>query len=144
MSKKEKNGTLKFLHKVLNQSMKNGEAQTYEELIAEDSKGITIKLYNKDKNGVEKISIRGSGDKYSMHSVIDGKTSESHMSLNEMLDELKKNKKLKFAAEFLKTQKGNAVLSRLTPSKKGSKKGSKGSKKGSKKAYKKKSKKGSR
>src|SRR5690606_29147815 len=90
--------------------------------------------------------LAGKGDKYVLKSNLNGVKEEKTLTKREMLDELSKNKKLKFAADFLKTQKGGALLRRIvhvmsrTKSKKGSKKGSrKGSKKGSKRKTTKKS-----
>ena len=44
---------LNYLHKVINQSLKDGEVSTYEEVILDGPKGITIKMYSKDKKGVK-------------------------------------------------------------------------------------------
>ena len=120
---------LNYLHKVMNQFIKNDEVTTYEEVIIEGPKGITIKMYSKDKNGIEKIVISGSGDKFNMKIMEGDKKEEKTLNKTELMEELKKNKKLKFAADFTKTQKGGTWLART---KKGSKKGSKGSKKGAK------------
>ena len=122
---------LTFLHKVLNQHMKNGEVTTYEEVIMDGPKGITVKLYSKDKNGVERISINGKDDKFTMRTIDGDKKNEVILDRDGLINELKKNKNLKFAAEFLKTQKGGEWLGRpKRASKKGSKKASrKGSRK---------------
>ena len=130
--------SLTYLHKVLNESLKNGEKTTYEEVIIDGPKGVTIKMFSKDKNGAERISISGSNDKFVMK-VMDGdKTEEKTLSREEVIAEIKKNKKLKFAVdfakEFAKSQKGGAWDWLERPKKRGSKKGSKkGSKRGSKK-----------
>jgi hypothetical protein len=116
----------------MNQSMKDGEVSTYEEIIMDGPKGITVKLFNKDKNSVEKIVISGKDDKFTMRTMDGDKKDEKSLNRDELMNELKKNKKLKFAADFVKTQKGGDWLD-LARSVKGTKRGSKrGSKKGSK------------
>jgi hypothetical protein len=137
---------LTYLHKVMNQSLKDGEVTTYEEEIIDGPKGITVKLYSKSNGVMERIRISGKDDKYVMKVTEGDKTEETHLNKKELMEELKKNKKLKFAADFAKTQKGGSWLNRAGSSKKGSKSSKKGSMKsmGSKKAPKKGSKKGSK
>ena len=130
---------LTYLHKVMNQSLKDGEVTTYEEEIIDGPKGITVKLYSKSGGVIEKIRISGKDDKFIMKVTEGDKTEDTQLNKKELMEELKKNKKLKFAADFAKTQKGGSWLNRAGGSKKGSKsskKGSNGSKKGSKGAKK--------
>lgn len=133
--------SLKFLHKVLNESLKNGVREAYEEQIIEGPRGITIKLFKKDADGVEKILITGKEDNYKMRTQKGDKKDEKELNLKEMLSELKSNKSLKFAAEFAKTQKGGKLFGGKRSSKKTSKTASK---KTSKKVSKKSSKRSSR
>jgi hypothetical protein len=143
---------LTYLHKVLNQHLKDGEVTTHEEVIMDGPKGITVKLYTKDSNGIQKISITGKDDKFVMKTINGDKKDEKHMNKDELIKELTKNKNLKFALDFAKSQKGGKQWLNDTKkesmaygSKKGSKKSTKkGSKKGSRKGSKKNSKKGSR
>ena len=138
---------LKYLHKVLNQSLKDGVAETYEETIIDGPKGVTVKMYKKDASGVERISINGSGEKFVMKTKKGDKEDEKTLTKEELMAELNKNKSLKFAAEFAKTQKGGVVFGGKKSSKKSSKKAvsKKSSKKVvSKKSSKKSSKKGSK
>jgi hypothetical protein len=133
---------LNYLHKVLNQTLKNGVSQTHEEVIIDGSKGITIKLYTKSGDSVERISISGKDDNFTMRVQSGEKKTEKTLTKEELMDELKKNKLLKFAADFAKTQKGGRLLGGRKTSKKVSKKSSKKvSKKGSKKSSKRTSKK---
>lgn len=134
---------LKYLHKVLNQSLKDGVAETYEETIIDGPKGVTVKMYKKDASGVDRISINGSGDKFVMRTKKGDKEDEKTLTKDELMAELNKNKSLKFAAEFAKTQKGGKMFGGKKSSKKAvSKKSSK--KVVSKKSSKKSSKKGSK
>ena len=136
---------LKYLHKVLNQSLKDGVSETYEESIIDGPRGVTIKLYKKDATGVERILIVGTDNKYTMKTKNGDKEDEKTLDKDGLMDEIKKNKSLKFAAEFAKTQKGGKLFTKLFGGKKPSKKSSKsGSKKVSKKTSKKSSKKGSK
>lgn len=126
---------LTYLHKVMNQSLKDGEVTTYEEEIIDGPKGITVKLYSKSNGVIEKIRISGKDDKFIMKVTEGDKTEDTQLTKKELMEELKKNKKLKFAADFAKTQKGGSWLNRPEMTKKGSKSskaGSKGMKKGSK------------
>ena len=119
----------KYLHHVLNKSVKDDDATTYEEMIVEGPKGIMVKLYTKDKNNVEKIVIRGTGNNFEMTTQNGEDKNLKSLSKEEMLDEFKKNKKLKFAAEFIKTQKGGSWLSRSKRKTASGKKRSTGTKK---------------
>jgi hypothetical protein len=141
--------SLKYLHRVVNESLKNGVKETYEEFIIQGEKGVTIKMFKKDADGMERIVISGKEDKYKMKSQKGDKKDEKDLTLKEMLAELKSNKALKFAAEFAKTQKGGKLFGGKKMSKKSSKTASKTaskktSKKSSKKASKKSSKRGSK
>lgn len=97
---------LTYLHKVFNQSLKDGVVTTYEEIIIEGPKGITVKYYSKDGKNEEKITIFGKDDKFKMTIKEGDKKEEKTLTKEELMSELKKNKKLKFAADFTKTQKG--------------------------------------
>jgi hypothetical protein len=97
--------SLKYLHKVLNESLKDGVREAYEETIIEGPRGVTIKMFKKYADGVEKILIVGKEYKYKMKTQKGEKKDEKDLTLKEMLSELKSNKALKFAAEFAKTQK---------------------------------------
>jgi hypothetical protein len=106
-----------------------------EEIVVDGPRGLKINYYMKSGNTVEKIVIFGKDDSFKMKSV-DG---EKTLSKTELLNEIKSNKKLKFASEYAKTQKGGNVMT--GGAKKSSKKSSKkGSKKKSKKVSKKSSK----
>jgi hypothetical protein len=133
---------LTYLHKVLNQTLKNGVSETYEESIIDGPRGVSIKLYKKDANGVERVLISGKDDKFTMKTKKGDKEEEKTLTKDDLLSELSKNKSLKFASEFAKTQKGGKLFGGKKVSKKSSKKVSKkASKKVSKKASKKHSKK---
>ena len=120
---------LKYLHKVLNQTLKNGVSETYEESIIDGPRGVTIKLYKKDTKGVERILITGKDDKFTMKIKKGDKEEEKTLSKDELLSELNTNKSLKFAAEFAKTQKGGKLFGGKKSSKRTSKKVSKKSSK---------------
>ena len=136
--------SLKYLHRVVNESLKNGVKEAYEEFIIQGERGVTIKMFKKDANGMERIVITGNDDKYKIKTQKDDKKDEKDLSLKEMLAELKNNKALKFAAEFAKTQKGGKLFGGKNMSKKSSKTVKTVSKKTSKKASKKASKKSSK
>lgn len=108
MSKSSTN--LTYLHKVMTQTLTDGVVITHEEQIVDGPKGVSIKYFSKDKSGQEKISIYFKNGEYIMKVDMNGEKSEKKLSKSEVLEELKKNKKLKFAADFAKTQKGGAWL----------------------------------
>lgn len=131
-----------YLHKEAKQSIKDGVSSTYEELIIEGPNGIVIKYFSKDDKGDEKIKIVGKDDKFKMTVKEGDKVEEKELTKDELMNELKKNKKLKFAVDFTKTQKGGDWLERpkkrakKASSKKASSKRPSASKKPAKKAKK--------
>ena len=144
-SKKDSKKTptnLNYLYQNTQKSVKDGKVEVMEEMVVDGPRGLKINYYKKSGDKAEKIVIYSKGDGFVMKSA-DG---EKTLSKAELLDELKSNKKLKFAAEFAKTQKGGKVLGMVGGAKKrGSKKASKKtSKKTSKKVPKKASKKPSK
>ena len=83
-------------------------------------------MYSKNGDKVEKITIHGSGDDFVMKVTKDGSQEEKKLTKAELMTELKKNKKLDFAADFAKSQKGGELMrARRRSSKKSSKKTSK-------------------
>lgn len=138
-----KRGKLSYLWNVRQETLVNGEREQLEELIVEGDEGVTIKYFHKNSSGMEKIHIKKQGDNYVMKTQTGDQKDEKTLSKEEFLKELSKNKKLKFASQFAKTQTGSSLL--FGGAKKGSKKGSKkSSKKGSKKSSKKSSKRSKR
>jgi hypothetical protein len=138
---------LTYMFKNSQSEMKNGEMTSYEEEVLNGSKGVTVKMFKKEGSTLEKIKITGKDDKYVMVTIIDGDKKEVSMNKSEFVAEVKKNKKLKFATDFLKTQMGGVSRTKKNSSSKSN--GSKPIKKmnilkrSSKKSSKKASKKGS-
>ena len=138
--------SLNYLHKVLNETLKNGVREAYEETIIDGPKGLTIKMFKKDAKNTTKILITGKNDNFKMRIQEGENKTEKDLSLKDLLSELKSNKALKFAADFAKTQKGGKLLGgSLTGGRRASKKTSKKtSKRTSKRTSKKSSKKTSK
>lgn len=113
---------LNYLHKVLHQSLKDGVVTTYEEIILDGPKGVTIKYFSKSGSEQDKIKIVGKDDKFEITIQEGDKVEKKVLNKEEFIAELKKNKKLKFAADFTKTQKGGAWLERPTKKKQSAKK----------------------
>ena len=129
MSKKDSRGdsgsNLTYLHKHTSTDVKDGKATVTEEYVIHGDKGLMFKYYFKDDKTKQKIIGKQESDGgYLLVTTEGDKTDEKKMSKDELLKVIAKNKDLKFAVDYLKTQKGG---------KKGSRKGSK---KGSKKASK--------
>ena len=140
-SKKDskKSGNLTYLHKVIQQSVKDGKASTLEEIVVDGPKGLSVKYFSKSGDNVDKIVIYGKDDTFKMKINND----EKNLTKSELIDELKSNKKLKFASDYAKTQKGGQ-LQNVKIQEGGAKKASKKNKKSSKKPSKKHSKKSSK
>ncbi len=140
MSSKDSKKTptnLNYLFQNTQKSVKDGKVDVLEEMVVDGPRGLKINFYKKSDNSVEKIVIYGKDDSFKLRTA-DG---EKTLSKTELLDELKSNKKLKFALEFAKSQKGGKINAVCGGSKKSSKKTSKkSSKKSSKKTSKKSSK----
>ena len=95
---------LTYLHEKLEKALENGNVVTYEELIKENSKGILIKFFSKDASKVmKKITITGKNNSFVMKCEMDGKVTTTDLSSSELAAELKKNKDLKFAVNFAKS-----------------------------------------
>ena len=129
---------IKVLYDYRNLSLKNGKKVLDEEYVIEGEKGLKIKYYHKEDEDIEKIVITGSDDKYKMkyYKNKEEVVETEFNSEKELMTEIKKNKKLKFAVEQMK---GGAIKELEGGAKKKSSK--KASKKVSKKASKKSSKK---
>jgi len=135
-----KTGNLTYLHKVLEQSVKDGKSFTHEESVVHGPRGLTIKYYSKKDDDVEKIVIYSKDGSFVMKS----NGGEKTLSKDELIKELDSNKKLKFALAYVKTSKASLSRSIKKASKKTSKRTSKRKSKKSKKSSKRKSKKTSR
>ncbi len=134
-------GNLTYLHKVLEQSVKDGKSFTHEESVIHGPRGLTIKYYSKKDDDVEKIVIYSKDGSFIMKTDKGEKT----LSKDELIKELDSNKKLKFALAYVKTSKASLSRSIKRASKKTSKRGSKKtSKRASKKTSKRTSKKTSK
>ncbi|AYV77977.1 MAG: hypothetical protein Edafosvirus3_55 [Edafosvirus sp.] len=128
-------------------SKSNENRDVTEQKLMETSNGLLIKYYNKEGDKKEKIVIFGKGDKFSMKEMSGDKSKETELTRDQLIEELKKNKKLKFALEYVKAQKGGLKRGsrRNSRARKSSKKTSKrGSRKGSRKGSKRRSRRGSK
>jgi hypothetical protein len=138
---------VKFLHESIKTNVVNGKRSAHEEFLIHGEKGMTIKFFHKDDKKVEKIVITKKPEGgYLMKTIADGKQTEKTIDNKEdLVKELKKNKDLEFAIDYVKGAKDLARAGSKKSSKKHSKKSSKKhSKKSSKKHSKKSSKKHSK
>jgi hypothetical protein len=106
----DKDSQLTYLHKVLNQSLKNGVVSTYEEKIIDGPRGVTILYFRKVGKNEEKIKIIGKDNEFKMTTTIGDNKNDETLSKDDLLKILKKNDNLKFAIDFAKTQKGGMWL----------------------------------
>lgn len=58
--------TVTFIHQIEKVTLKNDVKSIYEERIVDGAKGILIKYYNKNGSNVERITIWGNNDEYTM------------------------------------------------------------------------------
>jgi len=136
-SKKESRdmGKLIFLHHVMTKHISGDKKITHEEKIVHNDRGVTFAYFHKEGDKQEKIKGRLNADgTYTLMNFKGGKKDEKIMSKTELLDELKKNKDLKFVIAYIKDVKGGKRKISRKPSRKTSRKPSrKTSRKGSKK-----------
>ncbi len=133
-------GNLTYLHKVLEQSVKDGKSFTHEESVIHGPRGLTIKYYSKKDDDVEKIVIYSKDGSFIMKTDKGEKT----LSKDDLIKELDSNKKLKFALAYVKTSKASLSRTIKRASKKTSKRTSKKTSKRTSKKTSKKSKRSSK
>jgi hypothetical protein len=130
---------VKYLHELKSKEIDGENVFVHEEYIIHGEKGLLIKHYHKEKGKKVKHIIKQDGENFKFIVDTDGKKDEKTMSKNDLLKEIGKEKYLKFAVDFLKSQKGGKYMEiSMERPKKGSKKSSK------KRSIKKRSKKSSR
>jgi hypothetical protein len=122
-------GKLTFLHHVMTKNISGDKKITHEEKVVHNERGISFAYFHKEGNNQEKIKGRSNADgTYTLVIFKGDKKDEKIMSKSELLDELKKNKDLKFALTYIKDAKdvkgGKRKVSRK-PSRKTSRKTSK-------------------
>lgn len=116
-------------HSTVTKHIANGKVTIHEEQVVDGDRGMLVKYYHKEDGSQEKIIIAGRGGKYIMKTTIgSAETDQKELSYEEVLKTVSKEKKLKFAKDFVESysQKGGA-----TKKKSGSRSGSRGSKSGS-------------
>ncbi len=127
--------SVKYLHKFSHTTVQDGVASVVEEYIIHGDKGLIFKYYNKSDKSKMKIVGRQNADGSFHLRILDGdKSEEKTLSKEEVLKMLAKDKNLKFALDFLKSQKGGKKASKKSSKRKSSKR--KSSKKASKKSMK--------
>lgn len=114
--------SIEYLHESSHSSIIDGKMETHEEKIIEGKKGILIKLFDKKNDKQTKIVLAGKDDKYILKIVDGDKKEEKDLDKNGFLNELKTNKKLAFAADFLKKKQKGGVIKRVSITKKQSSK----------------------
>ena len=103
-SSKEK-GDLIFLNKSLTVTFENGQPHTHEETVSESKEdGLKIKYYDKKGEVVDLVLITSKGNEFLL--VVGSE--EKIITKEELVKEVKNNKKLTFALNFVKSQKGGA------------------------------------
>lgn len=135
-----------FLHDSKMTSIENGKKVIHEEYVIHGTKGLLIKFFHKDEKSSIKIIVskKEGSEKYMMKMQEGDKKEEKELTKEEVMKEISKNKNLKFAVDYLKTQKGGNPMEvqDLLGMQGGAKK--KSTKKSSKKASKKTTKKGTK
>lgn len=130
--------SLKFIHQKLEKTLNDGKKTNHEEEVFHGSKGLTIKYFHKEDDKSTKISVYEKDGKYFMKTAVkkdkdsEPKKEEVEILKADLAKELAKHKELKFALDYIKTQKGGASKKKSTI-KKSSKKSTRKTKKSSKK-----------
>lgn len=117
--------TLSYLHDVKHKTIMDGKKVTHEELVINGPKGLSIKYYHKDENVSLKIVVHEKDGKFMMRTMEGEEKKEKELTKEELVKELSKNKELKFALEYVKSQKGGVKVSKKTSRKSTAKKVSK-------------------
>ncbi len=135
--------SLKFIHQKLEKTLNDGKKTNHEEEVFHGSKGLTIKYFHKEDDTSTKISVYEKDGKYFMKTAIkkdkdaEPKKEEVEIPKSDLSKELAKHKELKFALDYVKTQKGGAskksTIKKKSSKKSTIKKSSKKTKKSSKK-----------
>ena len=121
---------LEFLHQQTSKSVVGDTVVIHEESVVHGDKGLTIRFYHKEKGHKMKVLVvgKGTGEYVMKRSEDDKAPVETKLSKSDLVKELKADKNLKFALEYVQSAKT------LARSKAGSRKGSKkGSRKSSRK-----------
>ena len=121
---------LEYLHEQVSKSIVGDTVVIHEEQVVHGDKGFRINFYHKEKGHKMKVTVSAKNPgEYVMRRMEDDKPAEEKkLSKAELVKELKADKNLKFAVEYVQSAKT------LARSKAGSKKGSrKGSRKSSRK-----------
>jgi hypothetical protein len=109
MEKTKPKSEVDYLHNLLKKDKLKDE--TYEESIYSGSKGLTVKYYYKKGDKKYRIIIKGLPDDTYILKITDGENkTEKSLSKKEMKEYIKKNKKLEFAAKFVKDMKGGKIV----------------------------------
>ncbi len=132
--------TITLLHEITSKMIVNGKVVVHEEYIIVGDKGLKIKYYHKEDDKKEKVTIFKNGEDEYKVITVKGDTEKDEQTLTEakFLELLAKDKKLKFALEYVKDIKkatGSKPRSQSRTSKR-SKKATKKSSKSSKTAKK--------
>lgn len=97
----------KTYHHETYETLKGEFIVKHEEIIIDTPKGLKIKYYHVDKDGKEKVTIfRNKDGTFAFKIQSGGKEDQKTLSKDELVNEVKESKHLKFVLDFLKTQAG--------------------------------------
>lgn len=110
---KRKRSDIKYLHDTRKVLISDGHKLVHEEYINDGSDGLVIKMYHKDGDNSEKITIRQTDDGQFKYVTFDNQEkNESTLSKGDLLAQLKKSKHMKFASDFIDKQRGGRQQNR--------------------------------
>jgi hypothetical protein len=94
----------KFVHEDKKSSLVDGKKEVHEEFIIDGDEGLFIKFFQQEGDKSEKITIKSKGSKFSMITSKgkDDKGKEEELTHDELVKELSKNNKMKFAIDYVR------------------------------------------
>jgi hypothetical protein len=116
-------GNLIYLHHVMTKNIHGNTKITHEEKVVHNERGISFAYFHKEGTSQDKIKGRSNADgTYTLIHFKGDKKDEKILSKDDLLNELKKIKELKFVIDYVKTAKGGRRKLSRKSSKKTSKK----------------------
>ena len=121
-------GNVTYLHELTSREKKDGKWLIHEESIIHGDRGLSFKYYHKEGDSIEKITGRQNPDgTFALTTIANGQKESRILSRDDLLKELGKLKHLKFAVDYIKSQKSSQGRSQGRPQRRrGSSRGSRG------------------
>ena len=101
-------GNVVYLHELTSREKKDGNWVVHEEMLVHGDRGLSFKYYHKEGNSIEKITGRQNPDgTFILITTINGEKETRTLSQDQLVKDLSKLKHMKYATDYIKTQKGS-------------------------------------